>query len=204
MTSSQSIASRIVTAFRFLEERGFAVVQAASDPREIQVRFEADAACVSVVVDASGRAFVWVTNPETRETYPLLFLVRDQCPDEQARLDVTDLDEHLRMCADLLRRCGAAVLAGDFSCAPRIRKLRAEHTRETNRAQFGTSTGESPRFPSRPTLTELFSDATNDGIRVARAYQAFWDYGYSLAEIGAFLGVDAHAVQTMLDRWDRL
>lgn len=199
-------ASQIVAAFRFLEEElGFAVVQAASDPREIQVSFEADVASVSVAVDAAGTPFVWVTNRETRESYPLLFLVRDQCPDEEARLARTaDLDEHLRVCADLLRRCGAGVLAGDFSCTPRLRKLRAEHTRESNRARFGTSTGETPRFDSRPTLAALFSDASNDGLREARAYQAVWDYDYPLEEIGTFLRVGVREVQAMLDRWDRL
>lgn len=206
MTSSRSIASQIQAAFHFLEEElGFAAVQPAPEPREIQVSFEGDVASVSVVVDAAGTPFVWVTNREARETYPLLFLVRDQCPGEEARLaESTDLDAHLRLCADLLRRCGAGVLAGDFSCAPRLRKLRAEHMRATNRAQFGTSTGETPRFDSRPTLSALFSDASNDGIRDARAYQAFWDYGYSSEEISTFLQVGVREVQAMLDRWDRL
>jgi hypothetical protein len=166
---------------------------------------EAEAACVSVVVDAAGAPSVWVTNRETRELYPLLFLIRDQCPDEEARLaGVTDLDEHLRVCADLLRRSGASVLAGDVSCTPGIRKLRAEHTRESNRARFGTSTGETPRFDSRPTLAALFAGGSNDGARVARAYQAFWDCGYPLEGIGAFLGISARDVQAMLDQWDRL
>ena len=45
----------------------------------------------------------------------------------------------------------------------------------------------SKRFTGRPTLEEFFADVTNEGLVTTKAYQAYWGYAYSLAEIGRFL-----------------
>ena len=88
-----------------------------------------------------------------------------------------------------------------MSRVPRLRRLRAAETRRENKETFGTSTGETPRFTGRPTLEELFGDVTNEGLVTPRIYQAFWDYAYSLAEIGRFLDLVEEEVQAMLDNW---
>jgi hypothetical protein len=49
---------------------------------------------------------------------------------------------------------------------------------------------------------QLFADATNDGIRAARCYQAVWDYRFSLAELATFLTTDEGEVQRLLDQWE--
>jgi hypothetical protein len=146
----------------------------------------------------------------------LLFLVRDSCPEEEAILLAADalIAAHrpfrdwgyksYEVHAKLLRRAGADMLAGDFSRERRLKRLAAEEQRRRNKATFGTSTGETPRFAETPTLEALFADAANDPPSEARVYQAVWDYNYTLPQISAFLGVDEATVQRMLDVWDHL
>ncbi len=110
--------------------------------------------------------------------------------------------EVLARLADLTRELAGALLSGDFSAFPALKRARAARKRESNVQMFGTSTGESPRFEGRPTLDALFSDASNDGIREARTYQAVWDYGYSLGEVAEFEDSTEAEVQRRLDRWD--
>ena len=93
-------------------------------------------------------------------------------------------------------------MGGDVSSAINLQRLRAKFTREQNQQMFGTSTGETPRFATRPTLTQLFAETTDEDIRCARAYQAVWDYGYSITEVGQFLGRTADEVQELLNRWE--
>ena len=76
--------------------------------------------------------------------------------------------------------------------------------REENLRNFGTSTGDTPRFTRRPTLEELFADAKNDGMVQARAYQAYWDYDYNIITIAAYLATSEDDVKGMLAAWDRL
>ena len=87
---------------------------------------------------------------------------------------------------------------------PRLRRLQAAETRPENKKTFGTSTGETPRFTDRPNLKELFADVTNEGLVTPKAYQAYWDYAYLLAEIGRYLDLGEEEVQAMLDDWDQL
>jgi hypothetical protein len=118
------------------------------------------------------------------------------------RLEDGSLASSLERHAELLRRHGQDLLEGDIARVPELRRVRAEDVRRRNKEAFGTSTGESPRFKERPSLEALFEDATNEGIREARAYQAYWDYEYNLAEIAAFLDVNESVVQAMLNNWD--
>ena len=118
--------------------------------------------------------------------------------------EVASLEETLAVHAELLRRHAADLLRGKRTRVPRLRRRRAEEVRRDNKERFGTSTGETPRFSGRPPLEELFADVSNDGMKIPRAYQAYWDYAYSLAEIGRFLDVGEEEVQAMLDDWDRL
>lgn len=136
-----------------------------------------------------------------------IYLLRDAHPEDEAQL-VTLVQENaglrkvLAAFAASLRRSGSDLLEGDYSRAKRLKRLRAEHERRANQEDWGTSTGETPRFSTRPTLEQLFADATNDGIRAARCYQAVWDYRFSLAELATFLTTDEGEVQRLLDQWE--
>ena len=44
----------------------------------------------------------------------------------------------------------------------------------------------------------------NEGLVTPRVYQAYWDYAYSLAEVGRFLDLGEEEVQAMLNEWNRL
>jgi hypothetical protein len=210
---SPSIAKQAAAAFQFLTgELGFKLTRAEDEPRESYAAFESAAVTVTIVLEPPDSVSVQVAQKATnqsgaaRECHGLLFLVRDSSPELEPRLRELgqSIDDKLRTQAELLQRCGTDVLAGDFSRSPRLRRLRADETRRYNKETFGTSTGETPRFASRPALEALFADAQNQGMSVARVYQAYWDYAYSLDEIARFLGMDGPAIQAMLDKWDGL
>jgi hypothetical protein len=135
---------------------------------------------------------------------PLLLLVRDAAPAQEdvLRSLTGPPEETLPRLAGFVRRAAGDLLCGDRARLPRLLRAAADERRRRAREQFGTSTGESPRFDRRPSLAELFSDVTNEGLRAPRAYQAFWDYDYPLAAIATFLGCDEPAVQALLDVWD--
>ena len=140
------------------------------------------------------------------DEHGLVDVVQDRAPEEAARLlaEVASLEEALAVHAELLRRHAGDLLRGERTRVPRLRRLRAAETRYENKETFGTSTGETPRFAGRPTLDELFADVTNEGLVTPRAYQAYWDYAYSLAEIGRFLDLDEEETLAMLDDSDQL
>ncbi|RKZ11486.1 hypothetical protein DRQ53_15970 [bacterium] len=206
---SSNPAGLAESAFRFLRELGFEVTRSTDGRRESLVQFEADGVRVSIVVESFA---VTVSVGRVRadgkmtENYGLPLLVADACPEQESRLRAAEQPtaERLRTAAELLELAGADVLVGDFSRGHRLKRLRAERTRCANKEEWGTSTGETPRFDERPDLAVLFADAANDGIREARSYQAFWDWDYTLAEVADHLSVSESDVQAMLDRWEGL
>ena len=121
------------------------------------------------------------------------------------------LPAKVQMLADLTRKYARPLLVGDPSAIKSLRALRAEWLRkrvievraEHKRSGF-TSTGETPRFTTRPTLAQLFAGTPNTTHRMVRIYQAVWDYNYSPQEVATFLGMTKDAVQAELDRWDHM
>jgi len=201
-------------AFGFLiEELGFELTDSHFGQRESSVTFRSTLVRVQVHVDhlpLGVNVGVGLFEKKGQRTmvdeHGLVDVVRDQAPEEVVRLlaEVESREDALAVHAELLRRHAADLLRGERTRVPRLRRLRAAETRRENKETFGTSTGETPRFTGRPTLEELFADVTNEGRVIPRAYQAFWDYAYSLAKIGRFLDLGEKAVQAMLDEWDRL
>ena len=204
----------IEAAFGFLiEEFGFELTDSHVGRRESSATFCSPLVRVSVHVDHLPLGIhvgVGLFEKKGQRTmvdeHGLVMLVRDRAPEEAARLlgEVESLERTLAVHAEFLRRHAADLLRGERTRVPRLRRLRAAETRRENKETFGTSTGETPRFTGRPTLEELFADVTNAGLVTPRVYQAFWDYDYSLAEIGRFLDLDDEDVQAMLDDWDQI
>ena len=200
--------------FGFLiKEQGFELHKTYYEERESGVVYTSPRVRISVLIDNLPLSVgVSVGLYEDRATgsrgdeHALYDLVRDRAPDEAAPLreKPASLEQSLKLHAALLRRHAADLLAGARDRVPRLRRRRAEAVRRRNKADFGTSTGETPRFDRRPTLEALFADVTDPGLVTPRVYQAHWDYDYALDEIARFLELDPAAIQAMLDAWDRL
>jgi hypothetical protein len=198
--------------FGFLiEEQGFELQKAYDRQRESGVVYVSPRARVDVHIEhlplgvsVSVGLYKDRATSNRVDEHALIDLVQDRTPDEAAsmRAKVESLEQTLTLHAALLRRHAADLLGGQQSRVPRLRRRRAEAVRRRNKEAFGTSTGETPRFGDRPTLEALFAGGTDEGLRTPRAYQAHWDYGYTLGAIARFLGLDQAAVQAMLDEWD--
>ncbi len=190
-------------------------------PREASVFFRNATTSVHVHFDAFvPRPDVGLRrlarDPDGPQTVPLARLVALRAPAAQPGVPLAapipgpaptappDLEAALVEMGALLRQHAADVLRGDFRVFAELRPLLCAERRAENQRRFGTSTGESPRFTGRPTLAELFADLTTPWLRVPRAYQAVWDYGYSRAEIAAHLAISEPAVEELLAEWDRL
>jgi len=214
MGKADELLSTVDEAFGFLtEEHGFERTDGHTGQRESHVRFMSETTRVTVHVDhlplsistaialfkeGSGRRLV--------HEFGLELVVRDRASDQADGLcgKVESFGEAVTRQAEALRRHAADLLRGERTRLPRLRQVLAAETRRWNKDEFGTSTGETPRFQERPNLEDLFADADNDGLNTARAYQAFWDYDYSLAEIAAFLEETVEQIQARLDDWDML
>ena len=202
----------VLEAFGFLvTDFAFEVGFVQDDLREKSVTFKREDRYVVVQYEPFGPVCVTVGYAEpgqVSQNFGLWFLVCDAHPEEEARFNINApvdseaLSAMLERQAQALRRSGADMLRGDFSRAARIKQLQAEAQRRRNVAAFGTTTGEAPRFSERPTLEQLFADATNDGIVDARCYQAVWDYHFEIEEIAAFLKETPADVQQRLARWE--
>ncbi len=114
----------------------------------------------------------------------------------------SSLQHQLSAWTTLLSVCRGNLLVGDFSRRREFKRIRARRRRLDNQRRWGTATGETPRFDTRPTLAALFADSSNEGQLSARAYQAYWDYDYPLIEIAEFLDTGVNRVQSLLDAWD--
>lgn len=204
-------------AFSFLATHfGAAPATVSAGQRECALTWALPRAAVRVFFEAFAPPCVGVrilsddAPPRVLADLPLLLLVRDAAPGEEEALHAAEAaagappDALLERLAGLVQRTAGDLLRGDRTRLPRLRQALATERRRRDKERFGTSTGETPRFDRRPTLAELFSDVTNEGLRSPRAYQAFWDWDYPLSEIAAFLGCDERAVQALLDSWDGL
>ncbi len=186
-----TVVGRIRAAFDPIADRfGLAFESEDVGPREFTVRYENDVVRLRVVAEAGAAPSVMV-GAKGGLIFGLSEL-GEVAPDEG----------DFAVLADLTSRHASAILAGDFSAFDRLRRERAVRVREDNQARWGTATGETPRFDARPTLEDLFADATNEGIRTARAYQGHWDYAYTLEELATHLDESVADVQRRLDDWD--
>jgi len=199
----------VARSFQFLlSDFGFAPAGETASYRDIVIRFSHAPAGVGVGYELGSEPWVYfdVVGPTGRQDFGLHVVIEDRLG-TQAPLDhvaaAPAIDSKVQVLANLTREYGEALLRGDVSSAGRLQTLRAKFRRELNRQTFGTSTGETPRFATRPTLPQLFSETTDEDIRCARAYQAVWDYSYSNAEVGEFLGRTVDEVQNLLDRWEQ-
>jgi hypothetical protein len=199
-------SKRVTDAFSWLKALGFQTTRSDDGQRESSTQFESSKVRVGVLVDHWGSVNIHIgllrDGGVLAENYGLCHVVMDSAPDAVESLSAGSLTERLAAQAELLKTHAADLLSGDFSRRDRLRRIRAEQTRISRKEHFGTSTGETPRFTERPSLDELFSEADNEGIRDARCVQAYWDYDYSLSEVGTFLSESDDEVQARLDRWD--
>ena len=199
----------VAKSFGFLvADLGFADAGETSSHRDIEVTFVLGPVRVVVGYELGSEPWVYfdLMTADGRQSFGLHLVVEDRSGTQESLARVaaaSSVPSKVQVLADLTREYGHPLLSGDRSSIQNLRRLRARFMREQNRQMFGTSTGEAPRFTTRPTLPELFADAPNDDIRCARAYQAVWDYEYSDAEIGAFLEIAMDDVQELLDRWER-
>ena len=157
-------------------------------------------------------------------TYDLLFLLKIRQPSIDTNKfygsdeEWTDayIERLLREYETLLRENARDVLTGDFGIFPELKKLAAENRRKWNKETFGTSTGESARFTSRPTLDQVFEGAKevdpelerlfggklNQDKTDSRIYEAYWDHQFSIREIADYLNESEESVQRQLEQYD--
>lgn len=198
----------VASSFAFLvSDFGFVAAGETSSHRDIEVAFARDTTRVVVGYEIGSEPWVYIdlmTNGGRQEV-GLHVVVQDrtgtQSPFERVTT-ASSVQSKVQALSDLTREHGHSLLSGDTSSIPNLLRLRAKFMRDQNRELFGTSTGETPRFATRPTLPELFADVANDDMRCARAYQAVWDYEYSHAEISEFLVITASDVEELLQRWE--
>lgn len=126
------------------------------------------------------------------------------------------VEELLRDYVMLLRKSAPDILTGDFSIFPELEKLAAANRRKWNKEMFGTSSGESARFTTRPTLEQVFAGAKDRDPELDRffgrklnqdrtdvcIYDSYWDHQYSIREIADFLNVSEESIQSSLDEYD--
>lgn len=158
------------------------------------------------------------------KSYDLLLLMEIRRPEIDAHkfygtdnVWTTDcLQERLREYASFLKEDARDVLTGDFRIFPELKKLSAKYRRQTNKEYFGTYSGGSPRFSSRPTLEQVFAGAKdvdtelerlfggklNQDKTQSRIYEAYWDHEYSIRQIADFLKQSEELIQRELDHYD--
>ena len=126
------------------------------------------------------------------------------------------VEQLLREYATYLREDARDVLTGDFSIFPELKKLARENRRKRNKETYGTYSGNSPRFSSRPTLEQVFEGAKDVDPELlkffkgkvdldqtdSRIYEAYWDHQYSIREIAGFLNETEESVTSVLEEID--
>lgn len=198
------------SVFSFLvTELGFSGPDTAADGREISLVFKRAEVAVVVHYELGGEPSVGVSilpKGDRGRHFGLSVIVADRLgiPDPHAALPQwSSLQPYLAELADLLKTHAIDILAGHQERLPGLRRLQAQRKRQDNQERYGTATGETPRFPGRPSLPQLFSDTLgNPGLLEPRAYQAVWDYGYSVAELGDFLERSNDDIGRLLSAWE--
>jgi hypothetical protein len=220
-------------AFAFLTaDYGFRHVSTSEHLPECALTFWNRTTAVAIAYEWGGAPWVTVGELEhapdrtyVSKSYGLHVVVEERCPGREAELGwghaygratEQDLETFLRAQATLLRECAAELLTGEFGIFPALKKRTAEHRRRRNKELFGSYSGETPRFASRPALSELFAGAKDEDPELTellggrlnqdktgfKIYQAYWDYEYPIPEIAKFLSVDEEAVRRALDEQD--
>jgi hypothetical protein len=198
----------VASSFSYLvTDFGFVRAGETSSSRDAEVAFANDSARVVLGYELDSEPWVYfeVMTSAGRQKVGLHVIVQDRTGSQVLDDRMTaapSLQSKVQVLADLTQEHAHSLLSGDTSSISRLLKLSAKLMRERNREMFGTSTGETPRFASRPTLAELFADATDDDMKCPRAYQAVWDYEYSTSEISEFLGISPAGVDELLQRWE--
>lgn len=187
-----------------LEERLF--------PGEIHIEFRGPATSlhVSYALGSTPWVYVGFFSGGRRQDFGLHTLVEDAEgsfePVERA-LALPTLDAQIAELAALAHRHGAALLKGDGTRLAELRRLQAMAHRERNRRETGSVSRVEVLVP-RPTLPQLFATAHNAefpaDVRMNCVYQAVWDYGYAVDEVGLFLGLPPHQVQRIVDSIDNV
>ncbi len=204
-------------SFAFLQsEHGFYLRHDHAIAREVNIEYERPAARVSIFYEAFSEPDVTVSlRIDGKWLQFSLGLILVHSLGNSVPLDAVraapSLPAKVQMLADLTRKYARPLLMGDPWAIKSLRTLRAEwlrkrviEVREENKRRGFTSTGETPRFTTRPTLAQLFAGTPNASHRMVRIYQAVWDYHYSLQEVATFLGMTKDAVQSELDRWEHI
>ena len=134
--------ARAAADFRFLlTEFGFSEEPVPRGKNAFSVRYVN--ATTRIIVEginwgANARvAFGSAGPPERFEDFDLLDFVSIRCPGQQpseAEMARGQLDQ-LKVLAEVLRRCGAEVLRGDFSVAPQIHEIRRQRVEDWKRQE---------------------------------------------------------------------
>lgn len=128
------------------------------------------------------------------------------------------IEARLQEYTSFLKEEARDILTGDFSIFPELKKLSAHYRRKHNKDLFGTYSGITPRFSTRPTLAQVFADAKDTDPYLARLlgnklkqdktpsriYEAYWDHQYSAVEIAGFLNETEDSIRRMLEEQDDL
>ena len=195
-------------AFAFLaDDLGFQRTKDVSSHRDAVVEFERGGVTLGVGCELGSEPWVYLGLLDAtgrRRMIGLHVVAQDALGSYSPPLSSASLRGQLEQLAEILRSSALDILSGRTERLPTLMKLQAEAVRERNRSMFGTSTGETPRFTGRPSLSALFGDTENPEISNARAYQAVWDYGYKPEEIATFLRTTAEGVEAMLRGWEDL
>ncbi len=198
------------SAFSFLvTELGFLGPDTSADEREISIIFRRAGVAVVLRYEPGCEPSVGVSilpKGDRGRNFGLPGIIAEHLgiPDPHSVLPQwSSLQPYLAEPADLLKVHAAGILAGQQDRLPGLRRWQAQRKRQENQERYGTSTGETPRFPKRPSLPQLFSDTSgNPGLQEPRAYQAVWDYGFSVAEVADFLNCSNDEVSRLLSAWE--
>jgi hypothetical protein len=128
------------------------------------------------------------------------------------------IEERLHEYTSFLKEGARDVLTGDFSIFPELKKLSAHYRRKHNKDLFGTYSGITPRFSTRPTLAQVFAGAKDTDPYLVKLlgnklkqdktasliYEAYWDHEYSTLEIAQFLNEPEESIHRKLEEQDDL
>jgi hypothetical protein len=154
--SSFKKATRKAFAFLRAPAYKFDEVQTFCHPLECIVRYENKTTGVTISYEWGGTPSVVLSrrdptaSPVEEEQFGLKFLVMERCPEDLERIEATgpreDIARVLTEYAQVLKKCGHEVLAGDFPVLPRLNKLITAERRKANLQMFGSETGETPKL----------------------------------------------------------
>ncbi len=206
--NSDELAAAVAERFGpIASEFGLRALAFSGGQREDHQRYQGDDVQLDVYCEFGSDPFVTV-GTRTGHRFGLHQLVGRMAPERESELrsdpEGESIAAMLTRLAALTRELAAGLLAGETAEVDELRREQVEQVRRDNQRCWGTATGETPRFDHRPTLEELYSDASNQGLVEARSYQACHDHDYTIAQIAAFLHCGEDDVQRHLDRWDGL